>query len=135
MPDPVKANISLLHVAGGEGRNTPPPGTLALSPPRKVARGRNHDFLFVSINVLANAGEGRASRLAQVAAQAFYGTPGSVTAALRQATMVVNQELVDGKLEASMVMGALRSQNLYSSECGAGATILVRSGNVSRSYG
>ncbi len=135
MNKPIKANISLLHVAGGEGRNSPPPGTLALSPPRKAARGRNHDFLFVSLKLLGNAGEGRASRLAQVAAQAFFRTPGSVTAALRQATMAVNQELVDGSLEAGMVVGALRSDNLYFSECGAGETILIRSGTVSRMTG
>jgi hypothetical protein len=132
---PIKANISLLHVAGGEGRNSPPPGTLALSPPRKAARGRNHDFLFVSLKLLGNAGEGRASRLAQIAAQAFFGTPGSVTAALRQATMAVNQELVDSSLEAGLVVGALRSENLYFSECGAGETILIRSGTVSRMTG
>ncbi|MEE9216162.1 MAG: hypothetical protein V3U32_01895 [Anaerolineales bacterium] len=135
MNKPIKANISLLHVAGGEGRNSPPPGTLALSPPRKAARGRSHDFLFVSLKLLGNAGEGRASRLAQVAAQAFFRTPGSVTAALRQATMAVNQELVDGSLEAGMVVGALRSENLYFSECGAGETILIRSGTVSRMTG
>jgi len=130
-----KANISLLHVAGGQGRNSPPPGTLALSPPRKSARGRSHDFLFVSLKLLGNGGEGRASRLAQVAAQAFFGTPGSVTAALRQATMAVNQELVDASLEAGMVVGALRSENLYFSECGTGETILIRSGIVSRMNG
>jgi hypothetical protein len=132
---PLKANISLLHIAGGEGRNSPPPGTLALSPPRKAARGRSHDFLFVSLNLLGNAGEGRASRLAQVAAQAFFRTPGSVTAALRQAAMAVNQELVEGALEAGMVVGALRSQDLYFSECGAGEIILIRSGTVSRMNG
>ena len=135
MNKPIQANISLLHVAGGEGRNSPPPGTLALSPPRKAARGRSHDFLFVSLKLMGSAGEGRASRLAQVAAQAFFRTPGSVTAALRQATMAVNQELVDGSLEAGMVVGALRSENLYFSECGAGETILIRSGAVSRMTG
>ncbi|MFV1858973.1 MAG: hypothetical protein ACC647_06425 [Anaerolineales bacterium] len=135
MTKPVKANISLLHIAGGEGRSSPPPGTLALSPPRKAARGRSHDFLFVSLKLLGNAGEGRASRLAQVGAQAFFRTPGSVTAALRQATLAVNQVLLDGALEASMVVGALRGQDLYFSECGAGATILIRSGTVSRMNG
>ena len=135
MTEPVRANISLLHVAGGEGRNSPPPGTLALSSPRKAARGRSHDFLFVSLKLLGTAGEGRASRLAQIAAQAFFATPGSVTAALRQATLAVNQELVEADLKAGLVVGALRSQDLYFSGCGAGATILVRSGIVSRMNG
>ena len=135
MNKPIKANVSLLHVAGGEGRNSPPPGTLALSSPRKAARGRSHDFLFVSLKLQGTAGEGRASRLAQVAAQFFFKTPGSVTAALRQATMAVNQELIDGSLEAGMVVGALRSENLYFSQCGAGETILIRSGAVSRMTG
>ncbi len=135
MNKPIKANVSLLHVAGGEGRNSPPPGTLALSSPRKAARGRSHDFLFVSLKLQGTAGEGRASRLAQVAAQSFFKTPGSVTAALRQATMAVNQELIDGSLEAGMVVGALRSENLYFSQCGAGETILIRSGAVSRMTG
>ncbi|MCH8338268.1 MAG: hypothetical protein IH858_05435, partial [Chloroflexi bacterium] len=135
MTELLKANIDLLHVAGGEEQNSPPPGTLALSPPRKAARGRAHDYLFVSLKLLGTAGEGRTSRLAQSAAQAFFGTPGSVTAALRQAAMAVNQELVDSGLEAGLVVGALRGQNLYFSECGAGEIILVRFGVVSRMYG
>ena len=49
--------------------------------------------------------------------------------------MTVNQELIDGSLEAGMVVGALRSENLYFSQCGAGETILIRSGAVSRMSG
>ena len=49
--------------------------------------------------------------------------------------MAVNQELIDGSLEAGMVVGALRSENLYFSQCGAGETILIRSGAVSRMTG
>ena len=49
--------------------------------------------------------------------------------------MAVNQELIDGSLEAGMVVGTLRSENLYFSQCGAGETILIRSGAVSRMTG
>ena len=132
MSETPRADVRLIHVAAGEGRNAPPPGSLALSAPRRAARGRSHDFLFINLTILNSNADGRASRLTHLAAQAFFGTPGSVTSALRQAAMAVNQSLVDDGVEGRMITGALRNNNLYLAQTGSGQAILVRSGAVSR---
>lgn len=121
-------DLGLLHVAAGESRQTPPPGTLAQEAPRRSARGRSHDLFF------ANLGEagGVAEQLVGDAANTFFGTPGSVTAALRQAAIAVNQLLMDQSLEASFVAGALRQSDLYLAQCGPGQAVLIRGGAVSR---
>lgn len=121
-------DFGTLHVAAGQSRQSPPPGALALSAPRRSARGRAHDVFFVNLG----AELGEAHEVASAAASAFYGTPGSVTAALRQAAVTVNQLLLDQKSQAAFVAGALRQRDLYLAQCGPGQAILLRSGTIAR---
>lgn len=121
-------DFGTIHVAAGRSRQSPPPGALALSAPRRSARGRSHDVFFVNLGPEL----GEADEVARAAAGAFYGTPGSVTAALRQAAVTVNQLLLDQKSQAAFVAGALRQRDLYLAQCGPGQAILLRSGTVSR---
>ena len=123
-----------MHVAGGQSLQAPPPGTLALGAPRRAARGRVHDFLFLNLKLEgppASEG-GQLDRLAQETARVFFGTPGSVTAALRQAINQLNQELLDRAVPARLAAAALRNQNLYLAQCGPSQALLIRSGGVSR---
>ncbi len=123
-----------MHVAGGQSLQAPPPGTLALGAPRRAARGRVHDFLFLNLKLEgppASEG-GQLDRLAQETARVFFGTPGSVTAALRQAINQLNQELLDRAVPARLAAAALRNQNLYLAQCGPSQALLIRSGVVSR---
>mgnify|MGYP001564477873 CR=1 FL=1 len=71
-------------------------------------------------------------RLAQEATRRFFGTPGSVTAALRQAISQLNQELLDHGVQARLAAAALRHRNIYIAQCGSSQAILVRSATVSR---
>jgi len=123
-----------MHVLGGQSRQAPPPGTLALGAPRRAARGRVHDFLFLNLKLEgAPAAEGgQLDRLAQETARLFFGTPGSVTAALRQAINQLNQELLDRAVPARLAAATLRNENLYLAQCGPGQALLIRSGAVSR---
>jgi len=123
-----------MHVLGGQSRKAPPPGTLALGAPRRAARGRVHDFLFLNLKLEgAPAAEGgQLDRLAQETARLFFGTPGSVTAALRQAINQLNQELLDRAVPARLAAATLRNENLYLAQCGPGQALLIRSGAVSR---
>ena len=123
-----------MHVLGGQSRQAPPPGTLALGAPRRAARGRVHDFLFLNLKLEgAPATEGgQLDRLAQETARLFFGTPGSVTAALRQAINQLNQELLDRAVPARLAAATLRNENLYLAQCGPGQALLIRSGAVSR---
>lgn len=142
MPPALEADVALIHVAGGEARVTPPPGTIAQTPPRRAARGRADDLLFVTIGLHPPRATSVVllEQLAQQAANAFYGTPGSVTAALREAAAEVNDRLVDanrsaegaGHLQGRLLLGVLRGQDLYVCQCGAGQAILIRPGQVTR---
>jgi len=128
------ADVGLMHVAGGQSLQAPPPGTLAIGAPRRAARGRVHDFLFLNLKLEGPPGSegGQLDRLAQETARLFFGTPGSVTAALRQAINQLNQELLDRAVPARLAAAALRNQNLYLAQCGPSQALLIRSGGVSR---
>lgn len=141
MPPVLEADVGLLHIAGGDARATPPPGTLARSAPRRAGRGRAEDLLFLSLRV---AGSGPSAgnyqqHLARMASEAFFRTPGSVTAALREAAAVVNDRLGgpagDGPQAGQQVhfmAGVLRGADLFAAQCGQGELVLIRSGEVRR---
>lgn len=142
MPQMLDADVALIHVAGGEARLTAPPGTLAQSPPRRVARGRTEDMLFVSLSLAPARAHPPAllDQLAHQATHAFYGTPGSVTSALREAAAEVNDQLVEanrspeaaGQLQGRMIAAVLRGPDLYLCQCGLAQAILIRPGQVTR---
>lgn len=79
-------------------------------------------------------------QLAHQAATAYYGTPGSVTSALREAAAEVNDQLVEanrnqeavGQIQGRLVAAVLRGHDLYVCQCGMGQAILVRPGQVTR---
>ncbi len=142
MPVNLDADVALLHVAGGEARVTAPPGTLASTPPRRAGRGRAEDLLFLTLSLVGPrpVSPGLVDHLAQLAADSFYGTPGSVTAALRQAAEEINDNLLDAnqdpreprQLEGRLMAGVLRGHDLFLAQCGVGQAILVRPGQVTR---
>lgn len=142
MPLSLDADVALIHVAGGEARATAPPGILAQTPPRRAARGRAEDMLFVNLALQAPRSLSPAilDQLAHQAARAFYGTPGSVTSALREAAAEVNDRLVEanrrpettGPLQGRLIAAVLRNRDLYLCQCGPAQAILVRPGQVTR---
>ncbi|MGD2253359.1 MAG: PP2C family serine/threonine-protein phosphatase [Anaerolineales bacterium] len=142
MPQVFEAETAHIHIAGSAPRITPPPGILALPAPRRAARGRGDDVLLVSVGLHAAEAlfPGLLDHLARAAADAYFGTPGSVTAALREAAVEVNDHLVGLKkdettpaqLEGRMVVCVLRGNDLYMAQCGKGQLIIVRSGQLSR---
>lgn len=142
MPQTLDTDVALLHVAGGEARLTAPPGTLAQTPPRRAARGRTDDMLFVNLSLAPTHTLSPAllDQLAHQAANAFYGTPGSVTSALREAAAEVNDRLVEAnrspearsQLQGRMIAAVLRGPDLYLCQCGPAQAILIRPGQVTR---
>ena len=141
MPPSLEADVGLLHLAGGAARSTPPPGTVARRAPRRAARGRAEDLFFATLDLSGTdqPSPGLKQHLAEVAADAFYRTPGSVTSALRQAATVANDHLLapavrqsQGQLSGHLMLAALRSGDLYIAQCGQGEVTLVRGGEVSR---
>jgi hypothetical protein len=142
MPTPFEADVALIHIAGGSSRTTPPPGTIAQAAPRRAARGRADDLLFLNLSLHPDhtVAPGLTAHLAHLGADAYYGTPGSVTLGLREAATVINDHLLDAnqsemiasKLQGRLLIGVLREKSFYIAQCGPGQAILVRSERVTR---
>jgi hypothetical protein len=137
----LEADVALIHIAGGGARVSPPPGTLAQTPPRRPARGRGDEMLFLSVGTSAPIlAQGSLDPIVQHAAQAYFGTPGTITSALREAADEVNQRLlavnqkeaVEDHVEGRLVAAVLRGNDLYLAQCGPGQAILIRPGSITR---
>jgi hypothetical protein len=137
-----EADVLLLHITAGAARSTPPPGNLAQTAPRRAARGRRDDLIFITVDLRSPGAlsPGHADQLARLAVEAYYGTPGSVTAALREAAVAVNDRLVSGnqslgpseQVEGNLAVGILRLNDLYVAQCGTGQALVIRPGQIGR---
>jgi hypothetical protein len=137
-----EADVALIHIAGGSSRTTPPPGTIAQAAPRRAARGRSDDLLFLNLSLHPDrtVAPGLTAHLSHLGTDAYFGTPGSVTLGLRETASVINQHLLDAnqsgmvssKLQGRLVTGILRGDNFYVAQCGPGQVVLVRSDQVTR---
>lgn len=99
------------------------PGLLAMTPPRKVARSREHDRLAVYLVLAGNATLTTAEYLqltSQTASQ-FYQASGALTSAMRSAAEALNRTLLDRNLNSTghgqyaigwLVLTANRGNNL-----------------------
>jgi hypothetical protein len=142
MPKSFEADVALLHIAGGAARITPPPGTLAQTAPRRSARGRADDYLLLNLRLRSPrpVTPGHLDHLAKLAANAYYGAPGTVTSALREAAAIINDHLIDSNqsaaeptnLQGSLLSAVLRAGDLYIGQSGIGQAILIRPGQVLR---
>lgn len=95
------------------------PGLLATTPPRKAARGREHDRLIVYLVLTGNATLSTAEylQLTSQTASTFFETPGPLTTAMRTAAETINRTLLDRNMSStgrgqyalgSLVLAALR---------------------------
>ncbi len=139
MDQNLEADVAQLHFTGGSARITPPPGTFAQTAPRRSARGRRDDFLFVTLRISSSAAPapGQVEHLARLAGDVFFGTPGSVTAALREGIDAVNDHLLDAnsdddqpQLYGSILLAALRGNDFYVAQSGKGQALLIRAGTI-----
>lgn len=102
---------------------------MAVTPPRRTARGREHDRLITHLTLTGNTNFSTAEymQLASQLTARFYHTPGSLTSALRTAAQVLNQALLERNLATTgrgqyaigwLVLGALRNNQFYFLICG-----------------
>jgi hypothetical protein len=81
-----------------------------------------------------SAAPGLTTHLAHLGTEAYYGTPGSVTAGLREVIATINDRIVDAnqndttgtKLLGQLTIGVLRGSDFYIAQCGIGHSILIR---------
>lgn len=79
------------------------PGLLALTPPRKTARGREHTSLIAYLTLAGNASFSTAElrQLTHDAANIFYQSTGSLTFAMRVTANEVNSRLLERNLSST----------------------------------
>ena len=111
-------NILPIHRINGQ-ESADLPGLLAVTPPRRTARGREKDNLIVYLMLSGNAifAAAELAQLTDTAANAFYQSPGSLTSAMRKSAETINTTLLQRNLSTSgrgqyalglLVLAALR---------------------------
>jgi hypothetical protein len=79
------------------------PGLLVLNPPRKVARGRERDRLVLHLSLAGNSAFTTAEflQMTSQAAEQFYASSGSLTAAMRAAADTLNRDLLERNMRTT----------------------------------
>ncbi len=131
-----EALVGHLVVVGGRAISHAPPGALVEVAPRKAARGRETDTFFT---LVLPSGETTApaafyEQMAELAAEKYFETPGSVTSALRAVFNHINENLYEHnsndkrRYEATLICAVLRSAELILARTGAGVALLRHEG-------
>jgi hypothetical protein len=125
--------VGHLVVVGGRSISIAPPGALVEVAPRKAARGRETDTFFTLVLPSGDEAVPAAffEQMAELAAEKYFSTPGSVTSALRVVFNHLNENLYEHnttekrRYEASLICAVLRGADLYLARTGS-AIALVR---------
>ncbi len=125
---PMDLNLLSLYRVNGQ-EHFSQPGLMAYAPPRKAARGREREWLLISLLLNGNrpfeAEEYEA--LTNAAALAFHNTHGALTAALRAAADSINNALLERNLSTTgrgqyaigwVTLAALRDSQFTILQCG-----------------
>ena len=117
-------NLTLLPLYRLSNKELPAlPGLLAMTPPRKAARGREHDRLIVYLVLTGNATLSTAEylQLTSQAASRFFETPGPLTTAMRASVKELNRALLDRNMNSTgrgqYAVGALVLAALRGTQC------------------
>jgi hypothetical protein len=115
--------------------SAPPPGALVTSPPRRTARGREQDTLFVLITP-AGTEQAQAAfyeALARRVTDLYFASSGSVTSAWRDSINGLNAYLLSaanpGHYQANLIGLVLRGHDCYVARAGA-CLSLIRQNDV-----
>lgn len=135
-----EALIGHLFVVSGRSINTAPPGVLCEVAPKRAARGREADTFFV---LVTPSGDNRASskfydNLAQLAAEQYFSSTGSVTSGLRNVFNTLNQNLFEHNqkpdagraYEANLTCAVLRGSDLIVGRIGPSVVLLRHDGKT-----
>jgi hypothetical protein len=123
-------DLNLLPFYRIKGQEWPQlPGLLAITPPRRVARGREDDRLVIYLTFSGNdpLTASEYNQFTSQAANQFYQIPGSVTSAVRSVAQTLNQALVDRNLRTTgkgqyiigrLILGVLHGSQFLIAQCG-----------------
>lgn len=126
-----EALVGHLYVVGGRAIPSTPPGSLVEAAPKRVARGRETDTFFALVLPSGDTIAPAAfyEQMAQLSAEQYFDSSGSVTAGLRAVFQHLNENLYQHNLsdsrryEASVVCAVLRGADLYLGKVGSGVAL------------
>ncbi len=138
MPFEFETLVGYLYIVGGRAISAPPPGTLVEIAPKKAARARELDTIFV---IVIPSGDTVApatfyEEMARTGADQYFASTGSVTSGIKTAFTQLNKQLFDHNAtdprhyEASMLCAVLRGADLYVGKIGSGVGLLRKDGDV-----
>lgn len=149
MSIPLEAIVGDLYIVGGARQPVSAP-TAMFQPPRRAARGRVGDRLFVLVELrrsdlgadsaIAYGSSAPYGQIIDQAAAAYWNTPGSITAALRAAITAANNWLMDRNLEspvperlgAGITCVVMRAADVFVAQAGPAACYVAHQGQVER---
>lgn len=132
----LEAHVSHLLVVGGRAMRGKPPGARVEPPPKKPARGRESDTLFVLITA-AGSLQSTATfyeELARLSGERYFRATASITSALREMITGLNSHLIarnnaNGEhFQVNMAAMVLRGREIFIARVGA-CICLVRQGD------
>jgi hypothetical protein len=140
MSVPLDSLVGEVHLIEGARQSTTP-ATGVFTAPRRAARGREDDTLYVLIDLLGDVSSADLHSVMEQATRAYWSSQGSVTAALRAALTSANQWLMDHNTHASLperltggvVCAVLRASEVYAAQAGP-TSIFVRQSNEIERY-
>jgi hypothetical protein len=111
-------------------------GLISAQPPRRPARGRADDQLFLRLTLGGNAvlETQEQTQLLERAASTYYKTSGAVTGAIRKLAAFLNQEILNRNLHNAgrgfqtigyLTAGVMRPDRIYLAQCGPTHAILA----------
>jgi len=127
--------VGELHLVGGQ-RQSETPQCSAFTAPRRSARGRQNDTLFILVD--AGGSASLIQELIQRIQQTYWHTSGSVTAGLRAAIDAGNEWLVDNNrsalaaARAGVTCAVLRGPELFIAQTGPSCAYLAHQGRLER---
>ena len=131
-----EALVGHLYIVNGRAIQVTPPGALVEVAPKQAVRGREMDTFFALVLPGGDV-TGPASfyeQMAELAAEQYFASSGSVTSGMRTVYTAINQNLYEHNLnhtrryEASMICAVLHGDDLFVTRVG-GAVGLVRHGS------
>ncbi|MFQ5436785.1 MAG: hypothetical protein ACE5FD_18165, partial [Anaerolineae bacterium] len=138
----LQAIIGQIYQIHGEMQETTAvPGVLAQSAPSRAARGREKDTIFIHLTLSGDPAETAvlAQDINDTISRRYFRAKGSVTAALRQAVIEVNQSLLrrnlggrETPLEGDITCSVLRGSELYTVQTGNAFAVLGRNFGLER---
>jgi hypothetical protein len=131
-------DLNLLPLYRQSGQDQPElPGLYAVTPPRHPARGRDADQLILYLTLTGDLGfsPDQQTKLLERLAQAYYKSPGTVTAAMKGVADTLNAALLERNLQVSssghqgaglLTQAVLRGETVYLAHSGPVHAFLMR---------